>query len=490
MATNINFTRFSDGRGNDNATFVDLPIRGRTTETNGNISQNSIVTWADKIDWGELTLKIMAGSDSPQANVNNSFRSFIDALQANFDYLYSKINATPTTYTVAFNGNGGTINGESMRTVNGGSQIGALPSVTRNGYNLVGWYTDISGGSAVTSSTIINSNITIYARWIQTYTVSFNGNGGSISGSTTKTVNAGSQIGVLPSVSRSGYNLTGWYTEPSGGNSVSSSTVVNNDITVYAQWTKLYTVKFYGNGGTVNGSTTRTVAAGDQIGTFPTVTRSGWDLLGWFTETSGGSAVTSTTVVNDDINVYAQWSEQALILSSITWVSTTASSTVGNTPTYPNIKLTYTNGSTNTISATTAGVTLSPSINSSTIAGTYNITATYQSKTTTNTLTYTIVNPNPTQYWFSMGTTEVTASNYTTVNNASQVSSYPAETSYTVPSGRAYIYILIKSDKTVQIIEPYFNVAIDTIDTGVSISGHKVIRSATKCSGTLPVKIS
>lgn len=93
--------------------------------------------------------------------------------------------------------------------------------------------------------------------------------------------------------------------------------------------------------------------------------------------------------------------------------------------------------------------------------------------------------------YFYVGTTQPTTENYQ--NLATVVAEYPSDYSYTIQSeiGRAYLYGIIASNKKMQFIEPNFNVAIDTIElTDVSIPGHKVIRSATKCSGTLPVKIT
>lgn len=90
-----------------------------------------------------------------------------------------------------------------------------------------------------------------------------------------------------------------------------------------------------------------------------------------------------------------------------------------------------------------------------------------------------------------VGTTQPTTENYK--NIATVVAEYPSDYSYTIQSeiGRAYLYGIVASNKIMQFIEPNFNVAIDTIElTDVSIPGHKVIRSATKCSGTLPVKIT
>ncbi len=72
----------------------------------------------------------------------------------------------PTTATVIFNANGGSVN-TSSKTVTVGSVYGSLPTPTRDGYNFDGWYTSPSGGSKVTSSTKVSnaSTHTLYAHW-------------------------------------------------------------------------------------------------------------------------------------------------------------------------------------------------------------------------------------------------------------------------------------------------------------------------------------
>ena len=78
-------------------------------------------------------------------------------------------------------------------------------------------------------------------------------------------------------------------------------------------------------------------------------------------------------------------------LSSIQWVNTTASSTYGQAISLPQIQLNYSNGTNSKINGNASGVTYSTTLTSSTNAGSYtNITATYQGKTTTNKLNYTI----------------------------------------------------------------------------------------------------
>jgi uncharacterized repeat protein (TIGR02543 family) len=73
------------------------------------------------------------------------------------------------------------------------------------------------------------------------YTVTFNKNGGETETSPiTKTAGSGGNVCTLPTPpTRSGYIFTGWNTAANGsGMAFTAATVVNADLTVYAQWTK------------------------------------------------------------------------------------------------------------------------------------------------------------------------------------------------------------------------------------------------------------
>jgi len=69
-----------------------------------------------------------------------------------------------------------------------------------------------------------------------------------------------------------------------------------------------YTVTFNPNGGSVT-TTSKTVTAGSTYGTLPTPTRSGYKFLGWYTASSGGTQILSTTTVSIMANqtLYAHW---------------------------------------------------------------------------------------------------------------------------------------------------------------------------------------
>lgn len=151
------------------------------------------------------------------------------------------------TYTVTYNGNSGTA-ARTSDTVNQGSSISSLPNATRANYTFDGWYDSLFGGSYVGtagSSYTPNSDITLYARWSTVqWTITWNGNGGTVNNNNqstyTVTFPAGTSVSV-PYATRSGFIHSRWrnpaagdilYTATPGG----SFTPEINNLTMYATW--------------------------------------------------------------------------------------------------------------------------------------------------------------------------------------------------------------------------------------------------------------
>ena len=66
---------------------------------------------------------------------------------------------------VTFNGDGGTVS-DGVKYVVTGERVGTLPTATKSGYELVGWFTQKNGnGTEITTNTIITAPITFYAHW-------------------------------------------------------------------------------------------------------------------------------------------------------------------------------------------------------------------------------------------------------------------------------------------------------------------------------------
>jgi uncharacterized repeat protein (TIGR02543 family) len=86
--------------------------------------------------------------------------------------VYAKWQANAGTYMVTFNKNGGDTeaNPSTKTVISPATTIDALPGEpTRTGYTFVEWNTTADGtGTAFTTTDIVNTNITVYAKWTVT----------------------------------------------------------------------------------------------------------------------------------------------------------------------------------------------------------------------------------------------------------------------------------------------------------------------------------
>ena len=219
---------------------------------------------------------------------------------------------TANTYTVTLNTQSGTLNSGNVASYTYGNGVTLPTDVTRTGYTFMGWYTAASGGTKVTAiSATDTGNKTCYAQWTaNAYTVTFNANGGSVP-TASKSVTYNSTYGILPTPTRAGYTFNGWYTAASGGSKVIDSTKVTtaSNHTLFAQWTAgTYTVMFNANGGSVS-TASKSVTYNSTYGILPTPTRTGYTFNGWYTATSGGTKVESSTkvAITAAQTLYARW---------------------------------------------------------------------------------------------------------------------------------------------------------------------------------------
>ena len=195
------------------------------------------------------------------------------------------------------------------------STYGTLATTSRAGHTFNGWFTASSGGTQIIPYSIvtITSDQTLYAQWTpNSYTVTFNANGGTASNPANKSVTYTSTYGTLATTSRAGHTFNGWFTASSGGTKITSASTVSTigAHTLYAQWTpNTYTVTFNANGGTTPNPTSKSVTYASTYGTLATTSRAGYTFNGWFTASSGGTQITSASTVSitNAQTLYAQW---------------------------------------------------------------------------------------------------------------------------------------------------------------------------------------
>ena len=225
-----------------------------------------------------------------------------------------------------------------------GDSLGALPNVNRTGYTFLGWFTTPSGGDLVSASTAITTTGTInfYAHWqIMSIQVTLNYGGGVSNGNTEKAISVtygntygSGNGGSLPSPTKTGYNFSNTWqrdTDSATITSGSSMTLVNAH-TLVAQYTpKTMSVTLDANGGTVLGSSTKTlvgtydsqynemtlggVVPNNPNGGLPDPTRTGYEFGGWYESLAfNTSPIQPGTTISKENNhtLYAKWNGKSV----------------------------------------------------------------------------------------------------------------------------------------------------------------------------------
>ena len=142
-------------------------------------------------------------------------------------------------YTVTLNTNGGTINSGNVTEYTYG--VGAtLPTdVTRTGYTFKGWYDNenLTGSPVTAISNTETGNKEYWAKWeANTYTVTFDPNGGSVNPVAATTDSSGKQSSLPTPTHGGNYRFDGWYTAQTGGIKVTLNQVYTANTTLYAYW--------------------------------------------------------------------------------------------------------------------------------------------------------------------------------------------------------------------------------------------------------------
>lgn len=159
---------------------------------------------------------------------------------------------SPKSYNVTFDGNkpgSATAEVQNLPTTPSGgiynqtiTSPNAIPSLDE--YSFIGWYTTADWTSGIewnfATSKMPANDVTLYARWAQLFTVTFDYNDGSATTPATVDFPEGVSRPLISGVSKDNYTIT-WSENPDGtGPSYvegSDFTMGNTAITLYAQWT-------------------------------------------------------------------------------------------------------------------------------------------------------------------------------------------------------------------------------------------------------------
>lgn len=241
---------------------------------------------------------------------------------------------TEISYTISFDGNGSTSG--SMLSMEAcqydTSYVLTENSFERTGYIFAGWNTaqDGSGTSYENEAEVMNlsatdgETITLYAQWqTETYTITYNLNGGTNNSGNPGTYTITSSDIILKNPTKTGHAFNGWYSDSACTNQITTiAEGSTGNRTFYAKWTaNTYSVKFVGNGstgGSMNNMTDRVYGKSFKLRK-NAFKKTGYTFVGWNTKKDGSgtayadnASVMNLTAQNGKtITLYAQWEKTA-----------------------------------------------------------------------------------------------------------------------------------------------------------------------------------
>ena len=236
-------------------------------------------------------------------------------------------------FTVTFDPNGGTLNGNAPQTVAYGETLTNPGTPAREGYVFTGWYYTNETTAWDFTTRTVQSNLTLTAGWTEeTYTFTYAvANTGAFQ---TATFKYGDQFSVNPNGGSyydstevrtftaqdfytDGFNLAFENAPTKEGATFDGWSWDSKTSTFTAQWNQnQVTITYIGNGGTDNKETTKTAVSTQgtnyQLASEDLFTRSDYTFVGWDTKQDGtGERYTAGKYImlQQDITFYAQWTE-------------------------------------------------------------------------------------------------------------------------------------------------------------------------------------
>lgn len=240
--------------------------------------------------------------------------------------LWAKWNAVE--YSVSYNLNGGTNNDQNIMKYTILDTPVKLYNPTNEGFVFEGWFTksDFSGEKITYLSKDNLGDVTLYAKWSQAYTITYNTNGGLNDGRNPSVFTENTETFSLYEATKLNFTFLGWFdNEALSGTPVTQITKgTKRNVVLWAKWSSAQiTVTFNPNGGGVS-PLTKVVKKGGTYGELPTPTKAGYTFNGW--GFAMPLSVGANTVRQDDYTIKSG----AANADTYFWVNQNYHLTIGN----------------------------------------------------------------------------------------------------------------------------------------------------------------
>jgi uncharacterized repeat protein (TIGR02543 family) len=221
--------------------------------------------------------------------------------------LFIFFGCTDESWVISFDTNGGSPI-ESM-TLDQWIE-GEIPVSVKEGFTFDGWYLDQQFENRVSEKTVIESAVTLYAKWtVQAFSITYHTNGGIEIPLSVH--HYGSMLNINDEPLKSGYDFLGWFTNIELTTPFSMTTMPAHDITLYAKWISVgVTITFDSQGGSY--LLPLLGESGDPIVSPDDPTRTGFVFSGWIQDLNDPEFYLFDQFPEQSITLYADWGTTGL----------------------------------------------------------------------------------------------------------------------------------------------------------------------------------
>ena len=262
------------------------------------------------LEYGRLAtipniIPIKSGFDFNGWYVDNNYSSLFDFNTPIIEniIIYGKWDVKNNVINVLFNTQGGNIIPNQVIEYNTSATIPTTPTKSNSAF--INWYTDLNYTTIFNFSTLLTSDITLYAKWeTNKLTVVFNTQGGNIIPNQVIDYNTSATIPTTPT--KENASFINWYTDLSYTTIFNFTTKLTSSITLYAKWNvNKVTVKFDTQGGNIIPDQ---LIDYDTYALNPTTpTKANYSFGGWYTTNTFETIWNFSTKIKTNMTLYTKW---------------------------------------------------------------------------------------------------------------------------------------------------------------------------------------
>ena len=184
-------------------------------------------------------------------------------------------------------------------------KVSVLPIAYKEGFTFQAWYTNEALTQIFDINTVIESNITLYAKFEKVaYKVSFETFGGSDHQPVFISEGGSYKPNFTPT--KNGYDFIGWYTDKELTTKLEDSLTISMDTVIYAKFErKTFTVNYQTNQSDIVIPST-SLKYLEEVVTTP-LAKEGYTFNGWFIDASFTRPFINGTSITSNLTLHAKW---------------------------------------------------------------------------------------------------------------------------------------------------------------------------------------